>query len=318
MALQSSGKLTLNEIATEFGGTAPHGLKEYYDAASGIPSSGTISILDFYGASSVYNLEDEVTPTTINGQKTLKEITISDYISSGETFEIPSDWWIFSDNTSNPAILVDIACTIINNGKIIGKGGNGGSGSAGGRIGYAAGHAVSITATGVTITNNSGAYIAGGGGGGAGTAGGGGAGGGNGSVGPINSPAGGTGGVVNASGGNGTGANAGNGGTAGGTGGGYTQNPYTGGGGGGGGRILPGSTTYPNGVSAGPNSYFGGSGGGPNQAGDAAQASGLGYAHGGGGWGAKGGSTYGGAAGKAVSTSQSYTLSNSGTIYGAS
>jgi hypothetical protein len=30
MALQSSGAISLNDIATEFGGTTPHSLSEYY------------------------------------------------------------------------------------------------------------------------------------------------------------------------------------------------------------------------------------------------------------------------------------------------
>lgn len=53
MALQTSGKISLIDIQGEFGGSAPHTLKEYYGAASGIPTSGTISIKDFYGASDV-------------------------------------------------------------------------------------------------------------------------------------------------------------------------------------------------------------------------------------------------------------------------
>lgn len=59
MALPSSGVLTLNDIQTEFGGTNPIGLSEYYrggglvpDTAgnAGIPTSGVISVTDFYGA----------------------------------------------------------------------------------------------------------------------------------------------------------------------------------------------------------------------------------------------------------------------------
>lgn len=52
MALQSSGAISIYDIAAEFGGTVPHGLYEYYGAASGIPSSGPIGLFDFYGASS--------------------------------------------------------------------------------------------------------------------------------------------------------------------------------------------------------------------------------------------------------------------------
>jgi hypothetical protein len=52
MALQSSGAISLSEIATEFGGTAPHALSEYYGVASGVPGSGTIAFSDFHGTTS--------------------------------------------------------------------------------------------------------------------------------------------------------------------------------------------------------------------------------------------------------------------------
>ena len=51
MALQTSGAISLNDIQTEFGGSNPISLSEYYGADSGIPASGAISIGDFYGAS---------------------------------------------------------------------------------------------------------------------------------------------------------------------------------------------------------------------------------------------------------------------------
>lgn len=52
MALQSSGQISLSEIATEFGGSAPHSLSEYYDKGNA-PSSGEIQLAaDFYGTSS--------------------------------------------------------------------------------------------------------------------------------------------------------------------------------------------------------------------------------------------------------------------------
>ena len=53
MGLQSSGSISLSDIAGEFGGSTPHSLSEYYDAASGIPASGQISFSSFYGASAV-------------------------------------------------------------------------------------------------------------------------------------------------------------------------------------------------------------------------------------------------------------------------
>mgnify|MGYP003625706057 FL=1 len=51
MALPSSGALSLSQIQTEFGGSNPISLSEYYGAASGIPSSGAIDINSFYGKS---------------------------------------------------------------------------------------------------------------------------------------------------------------------------------------------------------------------------------------------------------------------------
>ena len=51
MVLQSSGAISLNDIQTEFGGTNPIGINEYYDAADGVPASGEISFDDFYGKS---------------------------------------------------------------------------------------------------------------------------------------------------------------------------------------------------------------------------------------------------------------------------
>lgn len=62
MALPSSGPLALSDIQTEFGGSNPIGLNEYYAGGSyvpagttgtygAVPSSGTISIQQFYGTS---------------------------------------------------------------------------------------------------------------------------------------------------------------------------------------------------------------------------------------------------------------------------
>ena len=48
MPLQSSGAISLDNIQTEFGGSNPIGIDEYY-GKGGVQSSGTISIGDFYG-----------------------------------------------------------------------------------------------------------------------------------------------------------------------------------------------------------------------------------------------------------------------------
>lgn len=71
-ALQASGAISINDLATEFGGSAPHGMSEYYKGGSlvpnisvnsGVPTSGIISLDDFYGAASA-------APLTFTGQGT--------------------------------------------------------------------------------------------------------------------------------------------------------------------------------------------------------------------------------------------------------
>jgi hypothetical protein len=52
MTLQTSGSISIGDIATEFEDTAPHSMSEFYDAG-GAPSSGALSISDFYGLSNI-------------------------------------------------------------------------------------------------------------------------------------------------------------------------------------------------------------------------------------------------------------------------
>lgn len=58
MPLQSSGPISLNDIAGEFGGTTPHSLSEYYGVDTGVPASGIISFSDFYGTSAAPSIGD--------------------------------------------------------------------------------------------------------------------------------------------------------------------------------------------------------------------------------------------------------------------
>ena len=63
MAIKSSGSLAISEIVTEFGGSTPHSLSEYYAGAglvasgtqdtdgNAVPASGAIKISDFYTCS---------------------------------------------------------------------------------------------------------------------------------------------------------------------------------------------------------------------------------------------------------------------------
>jgi|GEM_PF-2336046 len=52
MTTPASGEISIQDIVDEFGGSAPHALSEYYGAASGVPTSGQITLSDFYGVSS--------------------------------------------------------------------------------------------------------------------------------------------------------------------------------------------------------------------------------------------------------------------------
>lgn len=66
MTLQTSGPISFSQIAAEFGDTAPHSISEFYGAASGIPSSGTLNVSDFYGKSA-YNGPPSINIYVISG-----------------------------------------------------------------------------------------------------------------------------------------------------------------------------------------------------------------------------------------------------------
>lgn len=75
MPLQTSGAISINDIATEFGGTAPHSLSEYYAGGGlvpagtsgtngAVPSSGQISLWNFYGTTKAITAHSYFTPGT--------------------------------------------------------------------------------------------------------------------------------------------------------------------------------------------------------------------------------------------------------------
>ena len=252
------------------------------------------------------------TSTLINNLSNRSNVTTSSFLVNSGTLIIPANFWLWASSTGTAALIVDTPnATIENSGNIVGKGATSGAG----------GNAISITASGVTIINNSGAYIAGGGGRGAqgrnGT-GGYGAGGG----GQSGTP------TLGAAGANGANNGGTTGGRGGGAGGGSASVTFAGGAGGGqGGYILPGSGGVggSGGTTAGVSGGSGGNAGsqgnrGGNDAGGPLDSSG-----GGGGWGAKGGAAGaaaspddgGSAGGKGIeANSNSFTLTNNGTIYG--
>lgn len=288
MALNASGPISLagstagQSIALELGLGATSQIS-LNDAAvrtlAGVPSGAIIMPTNFYGKSNEFAF-------TISANQTNANLaTLATNAGWNGTTKVvatvASNVYISSTSTGTPALTIPNSfpngVELVNNGFIIGMGGNGGNhtwGTTSVTAGAGGGTAINLLRS-ATITNTSG-YIGGGGGGG-GTSlsqaflgtGGGGAGGGQGgnSIG-----SGGAGGSVGGSGSNG--------------------GKYFGlvGYGGGGGRIIPGS----GGAGATSNSYdaFGGSGGGAG-GGGGARAGDEGYTGavggGGGGWGASGG-----------------------------
>jgi len=311
--LPTSGPLSLQQIATEFKASNPVSLSQLYAGGglvpagtSGtygpVPTSGTISLWNFYGTSNRVRINYVISSNTENAAVNIS--TLPGYLTgiSDITITVDPGVYVWSNSVGSYALAVSggttgDTVTLVNQGFIMGRGGNG----AGSGNGQSGGPAINMDVGTGSFTLDqtySTAYIGGGGGGGAGNGGGGGAGGGSGGGGSA-------GGAIGNSG-------------------------SSGGGGGGGGRIFPGSSTGgPNngGSAGGAGSSSCGYGGGPDQGGGR-NCVGDFAASGGGGWGAGGsGTTYGstvgggagGAGGKAInlnSNSITYASGVNARIYG--
>ena len=162
MTLPSSGTISLNQIHVEAGGSSGSTASindSDIRVLIGKSSEASMSFNEWYGASREITLPSL---TAINGYDNNSDITASGIsgLTAGGTLIIPEDFYLWSSSTGAAALIIDLAnITVQNSGFIVGKGGTGQS--------NAGGPAISITASGVTIINNSGAYIAGGGGSGA-------------------------------------------------------------------------------------------------------------------------------------------------------
>lgn len=306
--------------------------------------SGIISLNDFYGKSNRV-IAPTVTISANTANYIFNPAKVTGYIA-GKTdaiLIINTGIYVYATTTAGAGLTVSgwatgDTVTVINNGYIIGQGGNGANGSNAPIAGIAGGPAISLSYSTI-ITNNAGAYIAGGGGGGGngantasnanffkyGGSGGGGAGGGIGGTGNYGGVrSGGAGGGLGLAGGTGQSAD------------GFSTAVS---GGGGGGRALPGAggTVRVNGA-GGSGGGAGGAGGGVamsdgvsglsdnGKAGGSANAVGVATGTlqggaGGGGWGAAGGAGHqiaGGAGGKAIALNGfTATRSGTGTTYGA-
>ena len=172
MALQTSGAISLNDIHVEVGGTSGT-LCSLNDAdfrsLISVGNNENQSLQLYYGKSNEIQM---TSGGTVNGIAQRQQISASSFISSGGTLRIPSSMWVWSDSRTVAALTVDIPCTIINDGKIIGKGGQGGSGLRVKNLahptvsaynsGYSTtnlgtgsdgGPAINVTSSGVTIIN---------------------------------------------------------------------------------------------------------------------------------------------------------------------
>jgi len=183
--LPLSGPLSIEEIADEFYGAGidpdanpPHWLADYYgvDDDPAIPTSGTISISDFYGTSNTWTID----LGTILLENNIKNLNIHDFAIihgwNGRSLidlTIPPGIYIWSDDILMPAMITgDLPNGLIlrNMGYIIGKGGAGGSVFPGGMYPYIeaenGGPAFELNCECELHTMTG--YIAGGGGGGGG------------------------------------------------------------------------------------------------------------------------------------------------------
>jgi hypothetical protein len=188
MAIPGPGPaISIQTIIDEFGGTAPHSLNEYYRggglvpdvaANSAVPTSGTISIGNFYGAtnravisltisSNTYNYDVYAnrSPSYVAGISDII-VTVNPGVAVGSTST--GAYAMLVPSAFNPGDTV----TIVNNGTVIGMGGGGGIGAGNpvgalGTPGAGGGNAVYVNRP--TIITNNGTLAGGGGGGGGGT-----------------------------------------------------------------------------------------------------------------------------------------------------
>jgi hypothetical protein len=186
MAISLSGPLSLANIQTEFGGTNPISLGEYYRNGGLVPdapqnasisTSGAIAIGNFYGATNRIPIAIALSSSAYNYDVYTNRG--GSYVAgiSDITVTVAPGVYIGSTSIGTYAMTVSSSfnagdtVTIVNNGTIEGMGGTGGAaifGANTGTTGGNAGNALSVSRA-TTIQNNG--IIAGGGGGGGGGAG---------------------------------------------------------------------------------------------------------------------------------------------------
>jgi hypothetical protein len=349
MALPSSGRIKLSDVNTELGLSSTTRVslgQATVRTLTGVVSGKIALAANGYGKANRVSLSSTFSSNTANA--TVSVSTLIGYIAGKTdlTITVNSGVYVYSTDTTAPGLIISNAAagdtvTLVNNGYIMGKGGNG-AGVGGqaygttGEVGKPGGSAIYLGCN-ISLTNNS--YIGGGGGGGASvgrsrSGGAGGAGGGDAGDASLSYPTylGGRGGAPGAAGTNGSNTgvptHGGGGRIMPGVGGGQNSSGGLGGGAGGG----AGPRAYN--TSASPSLQFAGYSSGGSGGDAAGLAYLINYEHscgGGGGWGAKGGDAQsggtgsyrnllmsGGAGGKGIELNgYSVTYVTTGTIYGA-
>lgn len=103
MPLPTSGQLSMSDIATEFGGTQPDSLSEYYNRGN-VPSSGPLSIGDFYGQGALSAVHlgtlTDTSDMIYSGTVNASSLTTNDGIVVCGTAESYSGTQVFTVNGS--------------------------------------------------------------------------------------------------------------------------------------------------------------------------------------------------------------------------
>jgi hypothetical protein len=168
MALQGSGPISLANIQTEFGGSNPISISEYYRNGtyvtynnSSVPTSGIISLSQFYGTNTLFSLTISTPYTT---PQNLRTLAIAAGWDENDYLLVTNNSIISSNTTSSAALTVSGSfpngVALVNHGTIVGMGGRGGDKAS---VGQPGGGALAVSSS-VTLRNQG--TIAGGGGGG--------------------------------------------------------------------------------------------------------------------------------------------------------
>jgi hypothetical protein len=169
MAIQASGAIKLSEIQTEFTGSNPISMSEYYRGLlvtannTSVPTSGVITLSNFYNSVRQFAFTSGVEIAT---PQNLRTMAIAAGWDESAPVVFTNTSIISSNSTGVAALTVDGSfpggVSLVNTGYIVGRGGNGNGGVGG----------VALTASVAISIDNSGTVAGGGGGGGYGTPGG--------------------------------------------------------------------------------------------------------------------------------------------------